>query len=139
MRLVVSEPASALITERGGRLYVWPKRGSLLRGCYAPRIREHTAGRKKYRRVDAAGGCEVYVPTGLARLPEQLQVELKRYPRRIESYWDGCAFVVVSHPAAQQSPTQEDRSDTAASAASWTSLRLTPNLRCGGGRDELDE
>ena len=94
MRLVVSEPASALIAERGGRLYVWPTRarccGSVTRlrsACTPP------AG-KEFRRIDSAGECEVYVPSRLARLPEELHVELKRYPRRVESYWDGCAWVV---------------------------------------------
>jgi hypothetical protein len=94
MRLLVSEPAAELIAERGGRLYIWPTRapccGSVMRLVSAstpPRGRE-------FRRVDAAGECDVYLPSGLARLPDELHVELKRYPRRIESYWDGCAWVV---------------------------------------------
>jgi len=94
MRLVVSEPASALITERGGRLYVWPTRARCCGGVTRLASASTPPDGKEFRRVAAAGGCEVYVPTGLARLPEQLQVELKRYPRRIESYWDGCAWVV---------------------------------------------
>ena len=94
MRIVVSEPAAELIAEGGGRLYVWPTRavccGSVLRlasASTAPKAKE-------FRRVDSAAGCEVYMPAGLGRLPDELHVELKRYPRRIESYWNGCAWVV---------------------------------------------
>jgi hypothetical protein len=94
MRVVVSEPAADLIAERGGRLYVWPTCG---RCCGSvPYLKSAGAppGGKEFRRVDVSAGCEVYMPVALARLPEELRVELRRYPRRIESYWDGCAWVV---------------------------------------------
>jgi hypothetical protein len=94
MRLVVSEPAAELIAERGGRLYVWPTRarccGSVTRLASASVAPQG----KEFRRVDAEGACEVFMPRALAPLPEELHVELRRWPRRIESYWNGCAWVV---------------------------------------------
>jgi hypothetical protein len=93
MRLVLSQPAAELIAERGGRLYVWPTRS---RCCGSvPRLASASAppDGREFRRVNAQGGCEVFLPRALGRLPDELHVELKRYPRRIESYWDGCAWV----------------------------------------------
>jgi hypothetical protein len=93
MRLVVSEPAAELIAARGGRLYVWPTRA---RCCGAvTRLASASAppAAKEFRRVDAGDLFEVYMPAALGRLPAELHVELKRFPRRIESYWDGCAWV----------------------------------------------
>jgi len=94
MRLLVSEPAAELIAERGGRLYVWPTRARCCGGVTRLVSASTTPNGKEFRRVDPAGECEVYLPIGLSRLPAELHVELRRYPRRIESYWDGCAWVV---------------------------------------------
>lgn len=94
MRLVVSAQAAELISERGGRLYVWPTRARCC-GSVTRLVSANTPPRgKEFDRVDAAGEVELYLPSGLGRLPDELHVELKRYPRRIESYWDGCAWVV---------------------------------------------
>ena len=42
----------------------------------------------------ATDGFELYVPAGLARLPEELHLEVQRFPRRVEAYWNGCAWLV---------------------------------------------
>ena len=31
----------------------------------------------------------LYVPAGLARLPEELHLNVRRFPRRVEAYWNG--------------------------------------------------
>jgi hypothetical protein len=94
MRVVASEPAVDLIAEQGGRLYVWPKKArccggltTLVSACEPP------AG-KEFRRATASGRFEVYLSTGLTRPPDELHIELHRFPRRVESYWNGCAWVV---------------------------------------------
>jgi hypothetical protein len=47
-----------------------------------------------FRRA-AEDDFEVFVPTGLARLPQELHVEIRRFPRRrVEAFWDGCAWIV---------------------------------------------
>ncbi len=93
MRLVVSEAAAELIAERGGRLYVWPARARCCGGVTRLVSASTPPTGKEFRRVDDAT-FEVYLPSTLARLPNELHVELTRWPRRIESYWDGCAWVV---------------------------------------------
>ncbi len=38
---------------------------------------------------------EVWAPVGLVRLPAELHVEVRRFlRRRVEAYWDGCAWIV---------------------------------------------
>jgi hypothetical protein len=93
VQLVISEPAAELIAERGGRLYVWPTRARCCGGVTRLVSASTPPDGKEFRRVAAAGECEVYLPSRLGRLPDELHVELKRYPRRVESYWDGCAWV----------------------------------------------
>jgi len=44
--------------------------------------------------VDESTGFELYVPAALGRLPDELHVEARRFPRRIEAYWNGCAWIV---------------------------------------------
>ena len=93
MRVVVSDSAANLIAERGGRLYVWPKRA---RCCGAlttlVSASEPPAG-KEFSPVAGVDRFALYVPTRLTRLPDELQLELRRFPRRVAAYWNGCAWV----------------------------------------------
>jgi hypothetical protein len=93
MRLVVSDPASELIAEQGGRLFVWVKRnGSCVGGTRLETATSPPAG-KEFRRVESSTEFELYLPRTLTRLPEELHIEARRFPRRIESYWEGRAWV----------------------------------------------
>ena len=47
-----------------------------------------------FQSAGSSAGFELFLPRTLARLPEELQIEARRFPRRIEAYWDGCAWVV---------------------------------------------
>ena len=93
MRLVVSAQAADLIAEQGGRLYVWLKTDRccgavtmLAASCEPP-------GDKEFCRVTGDGRFELFLPVGLNRRPEELHLEARRFPRRVEAYWDGCAWV----------------------------------------------
>ena len=93
-QLVVSDSARELIKERGGRLYVRMKKA---RCCGAVTMlvssSEPPAG-VEFRRVPGDEDFEVFLPVHLGRLPDELHVEARRFPRRIEAYWNGCAWVV---------------------------------------------
>ena len=84
-----------MIRERGGRLYVWVRKG---RCCGAANLTLATASEpprgKEFRRVEEAAGFELYLPTHLGRAPDELQIEVRRFPRRVEAYWNGCIWVV---------------------------------------------
>ena len=94
MDVVASEDATRLIDESGGRLYVWTQRQ---RCCGAVTMLKSSSlppDGRTFRRVPVSAPFEVHVPEGLARLPDELHVEVRRFPRRVEAYWDGCAWVV---------------------------------------------
>jgi hypothetical protein len=93
LRLVVSSPASELIAEQGGRLFVWVTRNrSCVGGTRLETATSPPAG-KKFRRLESSADFELYLPLTLTRLPDELHVEVRRFPRRVESYWDGCVCV----------------------------------------------
>jgi hypothetical protein len=94
VRVVASTAAEELIEESGGRLYVWPKRSRCCGGMTVLSTSSRPPRGKTFRRVAGTECVELYVPEGLARLPEELHLELRRFPRRVEAYWNGCAWVV---------------------------------------------
>lgn len=49
-------------------------------------------GRRRFEQVDD-GPFDLYMPPEGSR-PEELHLEAKRFPRRVEAYWNGCAWVV---------------------------------------------
>lgn len=94
MRVVASQPAVDLIHERGTRLYVWLERsrccGAVTRLAASPTAPEG----REFRKSDATDRFELYLPASLGREPDELHVETRRFPRRVEAYWNGCAWVV---------------------------------------------
>ena len=94
MRVVASDEARGLIAERGGRLDVSVRAQRCCRSVQTPVARTDVAHASEYRPAGGAAGFQLFLPRALAPLPEELHVEVRRYPRRIEAYWDGCAWVV---------------------------------------------
>ena len=94
MRIVASDAASSFVAEHGGRLFVWPKAdrccGGGSRLLTSTRAPTHT----DFARRDEESGFELFLPAAIARLPSELQLELKRFPTRVEAYWNGCAWIV---------------------------------------------
>ncbi len=93
MRLLVSEPAARLIGSRGGRLYVWPKKARCCGGLTTLATSTEPGPGREFRSAASLDGVELFVPATLAPLPDELHVELHRFPRRVEAYWNGCAWV----------------------------------------------
>ena len=93
MDVVVSDRAAELIAERGGRLYVWLKRGSCCGTVTTLAAASEPQAGKAFRRVADTECFELYVPSALDRLPDELHLDVRRFPRRVEAYWDGCAWV----------------------------------------------
>jgi hypothetical protein len=93
MRVVASGSALGSIEEGGGRLYVWLKRGSCCGNVTTLATASAPPPGKEFRLVDSAD-FELYLPVSLTRIPDELHLELRRFPRRVEAYWNGCAWVV---------------------------------------------
>jgi hypothetical protein len=94
VRVVVSDAALELIRNRGGRLYVSVKAS---RCCGANRTlvtaHEPPAG-KDFRSVASSSGFELFMSRGLTNLPNELHVDRGRFSRRVDAYWNGCAWIV---------------------------------------------
>jgi hypothetical protein len=94
MRVVASDEARRYVSQRGGRLYVWLTSSAC---CHpVPRLEcaTHAKGDRDFRQV-ADDDFEIWAPARIARLPSELHVEVRRFPRRrVEAYWDGCAWIV---------------------------------------------
>jgi hypothetical protein len=93
MRLVVSDAASELIAASGGRLYVWPTRARCCGGLITLDTSSRPPRGREFRRSEAADGFDLFLPTRLGRLPEELHLDAGRRSQRVQAYWDGCAWV----------------------------------------------
>ncbi|HZT53275.1 MAG TPA: hypothetical protein VE995_02730 [Gaiellaceae bacterium] len=83
----------SFIREHGGHLYVWPRvtrcgGGRWLRASLEPNKRI------AFARRDEVEEFELYMPAVPTPLPDELEVDLARFPRRVEVYWNGCAWIV---------------------------------------------
>jgi hypothetical protein len=93
MRVVVSSPASDLIEKSGGRLYVWLRKGRCCGAVTTLATSHERPRRREFARVETTEPFELYLDARL-RLPDELHLDLQRFPRRVEAYWNGCAWVV---------------------------------------------
>jgi hypothetical protein len=50
--------------------------------------------RGEFARVATAEQFELYLQAALGRLPDELHLDARRFPRRVEAYWNGCVWVV---------------------------------------------
>jgi len=94
MRVIVSASAAEAIDGKGGRLYVWLRRGQCCRGTTILDAATSPPAGKEFRRERASTSFELYLPAHLAHLPDELHIDARGRSHRIEAYWNGCAWVV---------------------------------------------
>ena len=94
MRVIVSKPASDLIEESGGRVYVWPRKSRCCGAVTTLATSDKPPRRRDFVRAETAEQFELYLDARLGRFPDELHLDLRRFPRRVEAYWNGCAWVV---------------------------------------------
>ena len=90
--LVASARVIDAIRERGGALYVWPRKARCCGGTITLEAATESPD-KAFRRVEAAG-IDLFVLVGM-REPELLHVEISRRGR-IRAFWNGLAWVEVT-------------------------------------------
>lgn len=93
MRLVVSARAVEAIAAQGGRLYVWPEKSRCCGGTTTLAAATSPPARKDFRREEASASFELYLPTHLANLPDELHLDTRGRSGRIQAYWNGLAWV----------------------------------------------
>jgi len=94
MRVVASAPAAAAINAQGGRLYVWLRRSHCCGATTTLDAATAQPSGKEFRREETSTSFELYLPAHLARLPDELHIDTRGDSRRIEAYWNGCAWVL---------------------------------------------
>lgn len=96
MRVTATADVAEFIRTHGGQLFVWPAEHrsarlalALLEASVDPPPRA-----LDFRRVDA-GDFLLFMHPALKTFPEELLVVLRgRHHPRIETYWDGLAYIV---------------------------------------------
>jgi hypothetical protein len=94
MRIVASASAEQFLEESGGRIYVWPRKARCCGGLTTLVCSSRQPAGRSFRQAGATGRVEVLLPTELVRLPDELHLEVRGFRRRVEAYWNGCAWVV---------------------------------------------
>ena len=94
MRLVVSDSAAEAVQAQGGRLYVWPTKGRCCGGTTTLSAATSAPADKDFRKEEASTSFELYLPTHLANLPDELHIDTRGRSGRIQAYWNGLAWVV---------------------------------------------
>lgn len=95
MRVLATPEARSWIRERGGLLFVRPRRHGFGRGGLwtLSASTDVPDDALDYQRFEARGFL-LFLPPGW-RPPRELIVEVRgRLRRRLEAFWNGCAFVI---------------------------------------------
>jgi hypothetical protein len=82
------------INERGGRFYVWLKKDSCCSASHRLVSANEPPPGRDFQRVPDCDRFGLYLPTHLGRQPVEFHLELRRFPRRLEVYWNDCAWVI---------------------------------------------
>jgi hypothetical protein len=93
MRVRASAEAVQLVQDRGGKLYVWPRKTRCCGGSVIFLETSSEAGERPFRRVPA-DGIELYLDERM-REPDELELDVGGLRRKhVHAYWDGCAYVI---------------------------------------------
>ena len=92
MKILSTPEARSLIQEKGGLLFVWV--AGAMRGIRTLKVStEPPPNALAWKRVEAKGFL-VFLPPWMTP-PRELHVEVRgRIRRRIEAFWNGCAYVI---------------------------------------------
>jgi hypothetical protein len=94
MRVIASDSATDFIAQQGGRIYVWLKPGRCCGSATTLATAPEAPKRKEFKRAEANHAFDLYLDARLSRLPDELHFDLRRFPRRVAAYWNGCAWVI---------------------------------------------
>ena len=94
MQLVVSSAASSFLEAQGDRLYVWPTRNRCCGGGLSLATADAPPPGREFRAIANTAGISLFLPAALPELPDELHLDLQRWPRRVRAYWNGCIYVV---------------------------------------------
>ncbi len=102
IELVASARVIDAIRDRGGALYVWPRKARCCGGTIT--LEAATEPPDKVFRCVEAEAIDLFVPAGMMA-PDSLHVELSRRGR-IRAFWNGLAWVEATSGTPGPSPLQ---------------------------------
>jgi hypothetical protein len=94
MKVLATAEVRSLISDRGGMLFVWVKAHRPIRGALRLLLTstEPPENALEWQRIETKGFL-VFLPPGM-RLPKELHLVVKGLlKRRVEAFWEGCAFI----------------------------------------------
>jgi hypothetical protein len=95
MRVIASNSAADFIDQQGGRIYVWLKTGRCCGATTTLATALEPPKQKHFERAEENQRFDLYLDARMSsRLPDELHFEFRRFPRRVEAYWNGCAWVI---------------------------------------------
>lgn len=95
MRVLATAEVRSYVGDRGGMLFVWVRARRPVRGAlrFLLTSTEPPPHALEWQRVETKGFL-VFLPPGL-RPPHELHLVVKGLlKRRVEAFWEGCAFVI---------------------------------------------
>ena len=95
MRVLATPEARSYIRERGGLVFVWVRSHGPIHGALRllRTSTEPPPDALDWQRVETKGFL-LFLQPGL-RLPHELHLEVRGFlKRRVEAFWEGCAFVL---------------------------------------------
>jgi hypothetical protein len=95
MKVLATPEVRSFIDDHGGMLFVWVKAHRPIRGALRLLLTstEPPDGALEWQRVETKGFL-VFLPPGL-RQPRELHLVVRGLlKRRVDAFWEGCAFIV---------------------------------------------
>ena len=96
VKVVASPDAVRFVQERGGTLFVWV---DVARCCTGPLTflqasTDSPRAKHAFRQMEGQP-FDVLLDTGGRRGPDEIHVDVSRWPRRrVRAYWNGCAYAL---------------------------------------------
>lgn len=95
MKVVAGPGVSALVTGRGGRLFVWTDPHRCCSGGVTYLASGTEPKREREFKPFDAEGFELWFSSGNATPPEELHLAVKGFrTKRVEAYWNGCVYAI---------------------------------------------
>lgn len=95
MRVLANTDVRSYIEDHGGLLFVWVKTHKPMRGAFnfLRTSTEPPPDALEWQRVETKGFL-IFLPPGL-QLPKELHLAVKGLlTRRVEAFWEGCAYMI---------------------------------------------
>jgi hypothetical protein len=94
--IIASANVETYIRSHGGSIFIWPSHHRCCGGRLTLLDTSFQPPRQREFEAIASRGFTVFLDASLRERPERIDLSLRGIRRkRIEAYWDGCAFILL--------------------------------------------